>query len=327
MATTATTLELRNLTQAALQGTRLKDGKLAVYDLIRAVTGLSSSNAQNAYKRLCDRFPELGAASTQLYFGGSGSRGPIPATDARGAATILMLLPGRAGAQWRKGAADVVVRYLGGDPRIVEVAANRLAQRELAASDPEHPARFFGEAVEQEASLPDEGAAALAYRQALLVEEQARGEHLRNLLLTKELLQSQGLPVPTEFSKAVREATNKALLPAGTRADDVVDAAGYLRLRGHSEDEILRLASEFGRDLKLAGALLQRGAARQTQDFGRTAKEVETYGLCEDRRLLEACYESFRERPLFSRVVGAPPSDVRNTVAALLAREGRGRGR
>ena len=175
--------------------------------------------------------------------------------------------------------------------------------------------------------MRDEGAAALAHKQALLVEEQARGEHLRNLLLTSELLQSQGLPVPAEFGKAVREATNRALLPAGARADDAVDAAGYLRLRGHSEDEIRRLASEFGRDLKLASALLQRGPARRTQDYGSVAKEVETYGLCEDRQLLEACYESFRERPLFLRVVGAPASDVRSTVAALLAREGRGRGR
>ena len=67
-------------------------------------------------------------------------------TDARGITEIIMVLPGKAAAHFRKKAADVVVRYLGGDCTLVdEIAANRLAQESLPE---DHPARMFGQTVE-----------------------------------------------------------------------------------------------------------------------------------------------------------------------------------
>ena len=63
----------------------------------------------------------------------------------------MMALPGRAASEFRRNAAKVVVRYLGGDRTLVdEIAANRAAQEELAQSAPDHPARLFGEAVERD---------------------------------------------------------------------------------------------------------------------------------------------------------------------------------
>ena len=68
--------------------------------------------------------------------------------DARGIVEIIMLLPGRAAARFRKASADVVVRYLGGDPSLVEeIAANRLAQESLPEDD---PARLVGQTVESD---------------------------------------------------------------------------------------------------------------------------------------------------------------------------------
>jgi hypothetical protein len=59
-----------------------------------------------------------------------------------------MVMPGRAAAKVRRSAADVMVRYLGGDPSLVsEIATNRLRQEDLEEDD---PARIFGEAVESE---------------------------------------------------------------------------------------------------------------------------------------------------------------------------------
>ncbi len=59
-----------------------------------------------------------------------------------------MILQGRGAAQFRKKSADVVVRFLGGDPHIVEeIAANRLAQEHLPQN---HPMRIFGETVQGE---------------------------------------------------------------------------------------------------------------------------------------------------------------------------------
>lgn len=75
-----------------------------------------------------------------------------PVVDSRGAVEITVLLQGKAAAEFRRKSADIVVRYIGGDPRIVdEVLENRLLQERLAIEAPEQPARIFGEAIEVEA--------------------------------------------------------------------------------------------------------------------------------------------------------------------------------
>ena len=75
-----------------------------------------------------------------------------PVTDARGIVDIIMVLPGRAAASIRRQASNVLVRYLGGDPTLVEeIAANRFAQEELNESDPNNCFRIFGQTVESEA--------------------------------------------------------------------------------------------------------------------------------------------------------------------------------
>ena len=122
--------------------------RVSVYDVIGAMTGLSSNNCSNVLRRLCDEFPEGAAGCSHFKFPGQGQRN-TPVADARGIVEIIMLLPGRAAARFRKASADVVVRYLGGDPSLVEeIAANRLAQESLPEDD---PARLFGQTVESEA--------------------------------------------------------------------------------------------------------------------------------------------------------------------------------
>ena len=61
-----------------------------------------------------------------------------------------MLLPGKAAGHVCKQAASTLVRYLGGDLSLVdELAQIQLGQQEL---DDDHPARFFGQAVESQAA-------------------------------------------------------------------------------------------------------------------------------------------------------------------------------
>ena len=92
-------------------------------------------------------FPEVAAGRGYFKFAGQGQR-ETPVTDAGGIAEVIMLLPGRAAVSFRKEAASVVVRYLGGDLSLVEeIAQNRLLQEQLPDS---HPARLFGQAVESE---------------------------------------------------------------------------------------------------------------------------------------------------------------------------------
>jgi len=64
-----------------------------------------------------------------------------------------MLLPGRAASRVRRGAADLLCRYLGGDLGLVdEVCRIRGYQEELAAERPNDPRRVFGELVEGSSS-------------------------------------------------------------------------------------------------------------------------------------------------------------------------------
>ena len=60
-----------------------------------------------------------------------------------------MLLGGRQAARVRRQAAELLVRYLGGDLSLVdEVCRIRGLQEEMAAQAPDNPRRIFGEAVE-----------------------------------------------------------------------------------------------------------------------------------------------------------------------------------
>ena len=121
--------------------------RVSVYDLIGCVTGQDASNSKHYWDRLVVAHPEVLVGNQNLKFPGRGQRG-TPVADARGAVEIIMLLPGKVAATFRKEAASVIVRYIGGDMSLVdEVAANRLAQEHIPDT---HPARFFGQAVESE---------------------------------------------------------------------------------------------------------------------------------------------------------------------------------
>ena len=70
-------------------------------------------------------------------------------TDARGIVEIIMLLPGTQAARIRRQAAELMVRYMGGDLSLVdEVCTIRGFQEELAIKAPKDPRRIFGEVVE-----------------------------------------------------------------------------------------------------------------------------------------------------------------------------------
>ena len=141
---------LKEVDRAALARVRTtaeSPPRVSVYDVIEAITSQDGNQAGLSFRRLAERFPEVQSICVNFKFPGQGQR-PTPVADARGITEVIMLLPGRAAAHFRKTCADVVVRYLGGDPRIVEeVAAIRLAQEHNLEN---HPMRIFGETVECE---------------------------------------------------------------------------------------------------------------------------------------------------------------------------------
>ena len=85
------------------------------------------------------------APSPDFKFPGRGQRN-TPITDARGMVTILNLLPGRSAAAFRAASADVMVRFLGGDPTLVSEIKRNAERQLLLPADA--TARIFGEDVQ-----------------------------------------------------------------------------------------------------------------------------------------------------------------------------------
>ena len=70
--------------------------------------------AANATQGLKEMYPEVCTVVTNFRFNDRGQR-DIPVCETRGAVELVMLLPGRAAAIARSSAANVMLRYLGGD--------------------------------------------------------------------------------------------------------------------------------------------------------------------------------------------------------------------
>ena len=112
------------------------------------MSGHGADYASQSVRNICENYAEVREKITDFKFPGRGQR-KTPVTDVRGAVELAFLLPGRHAARIRRQAADLLVRWLGGDLGIIaEVCALRGFQEELAARAPEDPRRVFGEAVE-----------------------------------------------------------------------------------------------------------------------------------------------------------------------------------
>ena len=236
--------------------------RLSVIDLVAAVTGFTPHAAANAVLRLKAAYPEVSSLDGHFRFGGRGQR-DTPVTDARGAIELLMLLPGKTAATARGCAANVVVRYLGGDVTLVqELMAHRQVQSEL---DPEHPASIFGQSV----ATPCET------RHAEV--EQAKHSRMQALSAAYQLAQAINSTSQARLQVEAQKAIDAVLLPSGESAEQFVDAAAILRERAHSEQQIARLAGELGKDLKLVAEHEQTCCHSNEQTFGADRCQVGLY--------------------------------------------------
>ena len=207
---------------------------------------------------------------------------------------IIWQLPGTA--DFRKQCADLVVRYLGGDQSLIaEIQFNRHAQEDLAFTQPDHPARLCGEAVERRtngqmiASDPD------AYKNS----------RLQTLASAWTLAQAIGSSSKERLRAQAQYAIDEILLPVGDTRDQYVNTEIILRERGLSEGQIIRLCGELGKDLKYMSQKENLNRQSGEQDFGLIEKhQVGLYHRKKDARLIEDVLALFKERPLYQRVVG-----------------------
>ena len=126
--------------------------RISVIDAAIALTGKSHHDVAQDFRRVSEQYPEVGTKCSHFRFKGRGQR-DTPITTIHGLVELVFLLPGRQAAQVRRQAAELLVRYLGGDLSLVdEVCRLRGFQEELAVRAPMDPRRFFGESVEAAAA-------------------------------------------------------------------------------------------------------------------------------------------------------------------------------
>ena len=129
---------------------------VSVIDVVMGVTGKTNNESAEAFRRLCEAYPEVGKKVPHFKFPGRGQR-ETPIANLATMVEIIMLLPGSTAAAVRVEASKLLVRYLGGDLKLVdEVRALRHVQEELADLAPLHPLRKFGEAVEASNNISPE---------------------------------------------------------------------------------------------------------------------------------------------------------------------------
>ena len=141
--------QLTDADTAQIRKTSESPPRVSVFDVITSF--LRAGNPWQMWGDFSRQFPEVLQLVEDFKFPGRGQRN-TPVTDARGIVRIIMMLPCRAAAPLRAKAADVLVRYLGGDPSLVpEIAQNRIVQESIEQT---HAARLFGETVESESRVP-----------------------------------------------------------------------------------------------------------------------------------------------------------------------------
>ena len=125
--------------------------KVSLIDVAVLITGKASRNARRAVATVQERHPDVAQHLSHVKLLDSrGRTAPkaTPVTDVKGMVEFILLLPGKQAARVRRQAAELLVRYLGGDLAIIdEVCAFRGFQEQLAVQSPNDPRRIFGAAV------------------------------------------------------------------------------------------------------------------------------------------------------------------------------------
>ena len=114
---------------------RKHDDAVALLDVAMAVTGKNSNDAGKDLRCVFRRYPELQQNMLKFKFPGRGQR-DTPIVKLAKVIEIIMLLPGSTAATLRLEAAKLIVRYLGGDLRLIdEVRHIRHVQEQLALQE------------------------------------------------------------------------------------------------------------------------------------------------------------------------------------------------
>jgi hypothetical protein len=98
------------------------DKRISVYDVITAATG--SKNPWRVWLEIKHAFPEVLRFTSDFKFPGQGQK-PTPVMTKHGFVKLTMVMPGEQGKHFREQYADIILRYLEGDPTLAEEVIDR----------------------------------------------------------------------------------------------------------------------------------------------------------------------------------------------------------
>ena len=116
---------------------------------------------------------------------------------------------------------------------------------------------------------------------------EAHRAKLDALASAQALAHAAGVPLGGGHQKAISDAVHAVLLPAGRQQEDMIDAAEFLRRKGHAQEEIRRLASQFGKALKAAWTHTRNDQVVTNCRNGPGANDVRMYHAQDDAIFLD----------------------------------------
>ena len=120
----------------------------AIVDSISIITRKDKRHSAEDLRRISEKSRVVDSNCVLGIFPGNSRRTPI-AKDLKTLIQVIFLLPGREASLVRQAAAEIFVRFMGGDLSLIgEVQRIHEVQAFLREHEPEHPMRIFGEAVE-----------------------------------------------------------------------------------------------------------------------------------------------------------------------------------
>ncbi len=300
---------------------RTEDGKVSVVDVIADVTGKTAHYAAKMYNRLLDeeRVPEcevralpprrqsLTGTNCPLQRsrrGGSMSHPPYPTHIATIAEMVEIIWQLNGTAEFRRNCARTVVRYLGGDEKLVdEIRINRAAQEHLAATNPDHPARLFGEAVESDRTSSETVEEHTQRVRKLRLENDQL--EARNLSQFMQVLTSIGEEIDDAQRWSVRDRMSDLLRGDGnSQEQETTHASKFLLDKGMSPALTKRMRILFG---KMAAKLKRRRdhmpfdakLPTKIKEVDGHAAHVVIYEVPQDLEILEEAYQELIESRLY----------------------------
>jgi len=266
-----------------------------------------------------------GANSTRQRMGRGGARDDqdTPVASVAEMVEIIWQLPGTS--TFRSNSAKMLVRYLGGDETLVdEIRRNRAAQERLAASNPSHPARLFGEAVEAGARAapppepPDERAQRI--RRMRLENDELEARTLTSVM---HALTDAGQEVDDAQRWLFRDRMSNLLRgEAAEPEQQTTHTSAFLTdVKGLSAGHVAKLRSRFGAiaaRIKRERLGLPPNAELPSglKNVDGHPAQVKIYRVPDELGILEEAYEELTETELYRATV-APGQRRRPTQQRL----------